>query len=50
MFLDGFFGYHQTQIAPKDHYKMTFIMDWGVLGGNAIWIQKCVTYIPKSGE
>jgi hypothetical protein len=27
-FLDGFFGYHQIQFAPKDHYKMTFITNW----------------------
>jgi hypothetical protein len=25
LFLDGFFGYHEIQITPKDHYKMAFI-------------------------
>lgn len=25
--LDVFSKYHQIQIAPEDHYKMTFIMD-----------------------
>jgi hypothetical protein len=34
LFLDGFFGYHQIQIALKDHYKTTFIMDWGVF----VWV------------
>jgi hypothetical protein len=29
-FLDGFFGYHQIMITPKDRYKIDFIIDWGV--------------------
>jgi hypothetical protein len=29
-FLDGYLGYHQTSIAPKDKYKITFVTDWGV--------------------
>jgi hypothetical protein len=28
-FLDGFFGYHQIMIAPKDRYKNIFITNWG---------------------
>ncbi len=34
LFLDGFFGYQQIQIASKDRYKMTFITDWGVF----VWV------------
>jgi hypothetical protein len=33
-FLDGYFGYHQIQIACEDHYKMALIMDWGMF----IWV------------
>jgi hypothetical protein len=29
-FLDGYFGYHQISIAPKDKYKTTFVTNWGV--------------------
>ncbi len=28
-FLDGFLGYHQITIAPKNKCKTTFIIDWG---------------------
>jgi hypothetical protein len=28
-FLDGYFGYHQTFITPKDMYNTTFVIDWG---------------------
>jgi len=34
LFLDGFFYYHQIQIAPKDCYKTTFIMDWATF----VWV------------
>ncbi len=33
-FLNGFLGYHQIQFAPKYHYKMTFIIDWGAF----VWV------------
>jgi hypothetical protein len=33
-FLDGFFKYHQIQIAPKDRYNTTFITDWGTF----VWV------------
>jgi hypothetical protein len=28
-FMDGFLGYNQIQIKPKDQHKMTFICPWG---------------------
>lgn len=28
-FTDGFSGYHQIKIAPKDRSKMTFVIEWG---------------------
>ncbi len=48
LLLDGFFGYHQIQIAPGDGYKMIFRSI--CLGAYAIWTEKCVPYVPKSGE
>jgi hypothetical protein len=29
-FMDGFSGYNQIQIKPKDLYKMEFICSWGM--------------------
>jgi hypothetical protein len=28
-FLDGYLGYHQIFITPKDTYKIAFVIDWG---------------------
>jgi hypothetical protein len=28
-FLDGYLGYHQIFIAPKDKYNIAFVTDWG---------------------
>ena len=28
-FMDGFFGYSQILMAPKDMGKMSFIIEWG---------------------
>jgi len=30
-FQNGYFGYHQISITPKDTYKITFLIDWGAL-------------------
>ncbi len=32
-FLDGYSGYYQIFIAPKDRYKITFVTNWGFLYG-----------------
>ena len=29
-FLDGFSGYNQVSIDPKDHHKTVFAMKWGI--------------------
>ena len=29
-FLDGFFGYNQVSINPKDQHKIAFATTWGV--------------------
>lgn len=29
MFIDGFSGYHQIKVTPKDRSKMTFAIEWG---------------------
>jgi hypothetical protein len=29
LFTDGFSGYHQINIAPKDKHKMPFVTKWG---------------------
>jgi hypothetical protein len=28
-FFNGFFGYHQIMMAPKDGYKTAFMTNWG---------------------
>jgi hypothetical protein len=28
-FFDGYLGYHQIFITPKDRHKITFVADWG---------------------
>jgi hypothetical protein len=33
-FLNGFYGYHQIQSTHEDHYKMTFIRNWGAF----VWV------------
>jgi hypothetical protein len=33
-FLDGISRYHQIMIAPKNKYKTTFLIDWGMF----VWI------------
>ncbi len=33
-FLDGYSGYHQISITPKNQYKTTFVTNWGVF----IWV------------
>jgi hypothetical protein len=34
LILDGFLGYHQIMIAPKDRSRTTFIIDQGTF----VWI------------
>ena len=29
-FPDGFFGYNQVSIDPKDQHKTAFAMEWGI--------------------
>ena len=29
-FLDGFSGYNHVSIAPKDHHKIAFAIEWGI--------------------
>ena len=29
-FMDGFLGYNQIKMAPKDMTKTTFTMEWGI--------------------
>ena len=28
-FIDDFSGYHQVRIVKEDHYKTTFVIEWG---------------------
>ncbi len=42
-FLDGYLGYHQNSIVPKDIYKTTFVMDYGAF----IW--KVMLFGMKNG-
>jgi len=43
-FLDGYSRYHQISIAPKDIYKTTFVIDYGVF----IW--KVMMFGVKNGH
>ncbi len=48
-FLNGYLGYQQIFITPKDRYKTTFVIDRGFyLDSDAIWCQKWATNFPKS--
>jgi hypothetical protein len=42
-FLNGYSGYHQISIVPKDKYKIAFVTDWGVF----IW--KVMPFGVKNG-
>jgi hypothetical protein len=42
-FLDGYLGYHQVFIVPKDKYKIAFVKDWGAF----IW--KVMLFGMKNG-
>jgi len=42
-FLDGYLGYHQISIAPKDKYNIAFVIDWGAF----IW--KVMLFGVKNG-
>ena len=35
-FLDGFSGYNQVSIDPKDQYKMAFATEWGIFAYKAM--------------
>ena len=39
IFVDGYSGYNQLAIAPKDWDKTTFVTAWGVLD-HAIWLMQ----------
>jgi hypothetical protein len=30
---NGYSGYHQKNLTPKDRYKKTFVIDWGAFVG-----------------
>ena len=37
-FLDGFSGYNQIRMAPKDQAKTAFITAWGVFVCTVMWL------------
>ncbi len=51
-FFNNFSRYHQIQIAPERPLQDGIYYGLGSVhvGGNAIWIQKCTTHLPKNGE
>jgi hypothetical protein len=46
-FMDGFLGYNQIQIKPKDQHKMNFYLSLGYLhvSKNAFWPEECWSYL-----
>ena len=49
-YMDGFSGYNQIRMAPKDMEKTIFLTMWGdlLLQGHAFWVEECWGNISKS--
>ena len=51
-FLDGFSGYNQVSIDPKDQHMIAFATTWSVfcISKNVIWMNQHPTNISKTDE
>ena len=46
-FIDGFLGYNQIKMAPKDMEKTTFVTQWGTFCYKVVRIKECRGNISK---
>ena len=48
-FLDGYSGYNQIYIAPKDQQKTTFTCPYGIffVQKNVLWVVQCTRHISE---
>lgn len=49
-FMDGFSGYNQIRMVPKDRAKTFFITPWGTFCYNANWFKEHCGNISKSHD